>query len=369
MKRVFIDFERIKNPYCGLGRYSIALGRELALLRPEHLDLTYFLPTDAKAYFPDSINVTPVHVWKKHLFNPFGLTLPSNIDLWHLVNQDTDYFPFSKQGVKLLTIHDLNFLHVGRQVRIENRLQRLKRKIESSHHLTTISNYVRDEIIDVFGIPSKRISVIYNGVEISQETPQKPEFSVDNFLFTISQVVEKKNVHTLVDMMQHLPDKKLIIAGQKDGAYASLVEQRIQRGGLQDRIKLTGPVSEAEKLWLYQHCDAFVFPSLAEGFGLPPIEAMRFGKPVILSRATSLPEIGGEHASYWHDFEPTHMADTVRQAIAAFNQGDRREREIRHALSYNWASSASEDLNLYLKLLKAAESATIRTQLRSTSQA
>ena len=77
--------------------------------------------------------------------------------------------------------------------------------------------------------------------------------------------------------------------------------------GLEERIILPGEISDMDKYWLYKNCEAFVFPSMYEGFGLPVIEAMNFGKPVFLSTFSSLPEVGGKYALYWENFDSQLM--------------------------------------------------------------
>lgn len=352
MKRIFIDFERIKNPYCGLGQVSISLGQSLEKLKPDELDLIYFIPREAQKYFCGTIKYNSTRIYKKYAVNPQGRLLPANIDLWHTTNQDSDYFPFKNKGIKLLTIHDLNFLHQDNKSRIKRRLFKLNKKIEHSHHISTISNFVKNELIKIYRLPEDCISVIYNGVNFyTNDNPDPPTFDPGEFLFTIGQVVEKKNFHTLVEMMHYLPGKKLIIAGQKPGAYATRIEQLVTEYKLEDRVHLTGPVSESTKHWFYKHCDAFVFPSLAEGFGLPPIEAMRAGKPVILSSATSLPEIAGSHGYYWDNFEAEYMAHQVEYAIRDYRENQRQQSAVEHALGFNWEKSATQYLDLYFQLL------------------
>lgn len=352
MKQVFIDFERIKNPYCGLGQVSISLGQSLDRLKPDDMDLVYFVPHNAQHYFSKNIIFNSPSPFKKYSLNPKGMFLPGHMDLWHITNQDSDYFPFKNRGTKLLTIHDLNFLHQDNKSRIKRRLYKLKKKIDHCHHISTISNFVKDELISIYRLPEDNISVIYNGVNVhNNNNMTPPSFNTGNFLFTIGQVVEKKNFHTLVEMMNFLPQKHLIIAGQKETSYAKQIEQLISKHQLDNRVHLTGPVSDSTKYWLYAHCDAFVFPSLAEGFGLPPIEAMRAGKPVVLSRATSLPEIAGRHGYYWDNFEAESMARQVEFGIRDYQQNRRQQAAVEHALGFNWENAANQYLSLYSKLL------------------
>src|SRR5207344_2364333 len=99
-------------------------------------------------------------------------------------------------------------------------------------------------------------------------------------------------------------------------------------------LQVVQEVSDARKSWLYAHCKAFLFPSLTEGFGLPPLEAMHFGKPVFLSKLTSLPEVGGDAAAYFDDFEPLSMRHGIESAMPALLA--RSEEIRRHAAGFNW---------------------------------
>ena len=101
----------------------------------------------------------------------------------------------------------------------------------------------------------------------------------------------------------------------------------------------------------YAQCTGFLFPSLTEGFGLPPIEAMHFGKPVFLARRTCLPEIGGEAADYFDDFAPAHMRSVVEQGLARFADPSRAQFVRDHAAQFDWDRAAEAYLDLYRKLL------------------
>jgi len=110
-------------------------------------------------------------------------------------------------------------------------------------------------------------------------------------------------------------------------------------------------ITDAQKAWAYAHCTGFLFPSLTEGFGLPPIEAMHFGKPVFLARRTCLPEIGGDAASYFDSFEPEAMKAVVQQGLALHAEPGRAEAVRAHAAQFNWDRCADAYLALYRRLL------------------
>ena len=118
---------------------------------------------------------------------------------------------------------------------------------------------------------------------------------------------------SLIGMAAAWPEQPLLLVGP-DSPEVDAHRARIAALGLRHVHVLTD-VSEAEKAWLLAHCRAFVFPSLLEGFGLPPIEAMGFGKPVIVARRTALPEVCGEAAAYWDDFDPQAMRAVVQACL------------------------------------------------------
>ncbi len=128
--------------------------------------------------------------------------------------------------------------------------------------------------------------------------------------------MHKKNFHVLPALLVG-NDHELIISGVET-PYKSKIMEEAEKFGVTDRVKITGTISEEDKAWYYKNCTAFVFPSIAEGFGLPVIEAMHFGKPVFLSTHTSLPEIGGDAAFYFPTFEPADMQATFANGMAEF---------------------------------------------------
>ena len=128
--------------------------------------------------------------------------------------------------------------------------------------------------------------------------------------------------------------------------------EAIARYGLEDRVVLTGSIEEEEKNYFYHHCSAFVFPSLYEGFGLPVIEAMLCGKPVFSSRCTSLPEIGGNMAFYWDNFDAEHMAHVFANGMHIYNSDEKAFSEAlkEYASMFSWKQNAGTYLNLYESL-------------------
>jgi glycosyltransferase involved in cell wall biosynthesis len=140
----------------------------------------------------------------------------------------------------------------------------------------------------------------------------------------------------------------LVIAGNNSSIYAKEIIEQATRKKVVDRLHLLGTVNESDKYHLYKNCKAFVFPSLAEGFGLPVVEAMSLGKPVFLSMGTSLPEIGGNEAFYFKNFDPDHMAETIKKGLQIFDADVyKADRSIKHAQQFSWKNAAAAYVKLY----------------------
>ena len=232
-------------------------------------------------------------------------------------------------------------------------IRRFQRKIDRADHINYISSSTRNDVRKYFHIDLPE-RVIYNGATdlsgLRAERPARFSDLPEGFLFHISSLRPKKNVALLVDMMRHLPHERLVIAGDWQSGYGQMLQQKI--AGLPTRnIVMLPNVSEAEKAWLYSACKAFLYPSLCEGFGLPPIEAMHFGKPVFLSTLTSLPEIGGKEAFYWDTLLPLPMAERVETALSAFSPAQKSEALKRNAARFDWDTCTEQYIRYYLEIL------------------
>ena len=257
------------------------------------------------------------------------------------------------QGKKILTIHDLNAVHerFKSEYKINKRLKKIRSYIDACDRVVAISHFVAGDILKYFPEAEGKLSVIYNGADVLKADeghipaylPSKP------FLFTIGHVSAKKNFHVLPALLKD-NNYELVISGVET-PYKNKITEEAKKFNCMERVKITGPVSEEDKAWYYKNCAAFVFPSLAEGFGLPVIEAMHFGKPVFLSTLTSLPEIGGDAAFYFDSFDAEAMQQVFTEGMNRFYAGNREEKVKAHATQFNWIKTADEYLQLYQECL------------------
>lgn len=232
-------------------------------------------------------------------------------------------------------------------------MRKVQKVVNKADAVVFISNFTKETCFQHLNFsPDKITRVIYNGVELPVISARKPDFLNDDvYLFSIGQFLSKKNFHVLIPFLKKLPDDyKLVIAGEKNSWYGDYVKKIISENNLQHRVILPGAITEAEKLYLYMNCLAFVFPSLAEGFGLPVIEAMRLGKPVFCSDKTSLKEIGDEYVFFWKTFDPTEMSKVFSNGMENFTER-KKQFAYEYSLKYSWKKNAEEYLELYKYLL------------------
>lgn len=348
-KQIIFDCERMKYPHTGLYHFCLQLGKALLEARQSNEWITFYTDLANKGIFGAEekyLLQKPIH----------KLMLPSlkKFDVWHVTHQHSMYHPSTKKIPVVLTIHDLNFLKGGLKNTVKQRayLKKLQHKVDNAHHLVTISKFVLDDLRQHIDTGEKPVSVIYNGCNITQlPTLTPPVISTGNpFLFTIGTIAEKKNFHVLPRLLVNNHFHLLIAGVVQDRNYQKKIIEEACQWGVSDRIHFAGAISENDKQWYYKHCKAFVFPSIAEGFGLPVIEAMAFGKPVFLSDLTSLPEIGGKAAFYFPDFELRTMQTVVENGLHLYEQNDMKPAIIAHAQKFNWLSTAQQYLEIYRSL-------------------
>lgn len=348
MTKAFVEMEKLKVPHSGLGQFCLHAGRAMVDRRPATLELHFYVPGARRGVFGDGaryVTHSPLHKLTSASREPF--------DVWHCIHQDSRYLPPRRATKLVLTIHDLNFMQKYSGWRRAARLRSLQRRIDRADAVTFISAFTERTVREHLRLDGKRTRVVYNGNSLrSCPGAPRPGFAPPGpFLFTIGIVSPKKNFHVLVPFLRELRDRSLVIAGCSTSPYAQSILHLAQEWGVADRVILPGNVTDEEKYWLFANAEAFVFPSLAEGFGLPVIEAMSIGKPVFLSTRTSLPETGGGEAFYWDDFDPAAMRDVFERGMREVGSDPGKEGRLREwAARFSWDRAAREYLELYAEL-------------------
>ncbi|HRV76041.1 MAG: glycosyltransferase family 4 protein [Candidatus Nomurabacteria bacterium] len=224
-------------------------------------------------------------------------------------------------------------------------------------HIFTPSKYVKNDVIDYFKLKPEKVSVTVNGGVILNRLTKDESIKKllkKDFLLYVGTDHGHKNLNILLEVMDKIrdvkPDLNLVFAGRKDRNYVT-IQNRARELNLEDRVHVLGFVSDGEKGWLFKHAKLYVFPSLSEGFGIPPLEAMAYDLPVIASDKTAIPEVCGDAAVY---FDPTDKDDIAKKILDTIDNEKLKKDLIKKGRERNklfkWEDSAKVVLAELTKL-------------------
>lgn len=347
-RRVLIDLSVLKNFNCGLGQVAYNYGKYLKDHPVSDINITLLLPKQYIGTFGNRVD----YVRSRKIYRSMPWLIPQ-IGVWHSIHQLSSFQP-PHSVLTLLTIHDLNFMYEKEERKAKKYLKKILDEIKYADKLTVISEYTKKDIHRIIR-DDLDLEVIYNGVEqLNVEEEIHPSFAIDEtkpFLFTIGEIKPKKNFHVLLDAMKLMPEYNLYLAGKDDTPYANEIKQRIADENITN-VFVTGIITQQEKIWFYHNCYAFVFPSLFEGFGLPIIEALMFGKPVISSQETSLKEIGGDSVYFLDNFSAEHIRQMVKEKTDYFYQHpELANRNKEYARTFSYEKHMERYINIYREML------------------
>ena len=271
--------------------------------------------------------------------------------------------PIWYRGKVVTTIHDLTTLRFTNPAKniLVFKLKQLvfryviKRAARKSAAVLTPSEFVKKDVVRYSGVGTEKITVTYEAADVIADKPD-PIVGLEGkrFLVYLGRPTPHKNLERLVDAFVKLraqhPELMLVLAGKKDANYRRIesgVESRGVRG-----VYFAGFADEGRLRWLYENCSAYVFPSLSEGFGLPGLEAMAHGAPVVASNATCLPEIYGQAAHYFDPQDIQAMADAINEVLTDKQlRAGLIKRGHEQAKKYSWRRMAEQTLAVYEKVI------------------
>jgi glycosyltransferase involved in cell wall biosynthesis len=360
-----------RNDGAGIGRYTFSVIRELAKIDRDN-EYVLFLSrkrfTTYPAPGPNFRTVEAAIPWftvREQLLLP-RLVARERLDLVHYPHLTV---PLLSGTPFVVTVHDLNYLDdtaVFADGRGDGRVRRAAllagyrvelAKARRARRLIAVSEHTRDEIVRALRVDPARVTVTYEAADppgaVQPDTAVLARYGLDApFFLYVGAAYPYKNLAGLIEAFARVGgDRKLVLAGDHENFGAAL-RRRAADVGLAERIAFPGLVSDAELAALYGGALAYVFVSCSEGFGLPGLEAMQFGVPVVAASAGSLPEVYGEAARYCDPYD----ADSIAEALAEVASDQRlRTRLVEHgrrrAREFSWARTAEQTLAVYREAL------------------
>lgn len=369
--RIGIDCRIFSSRFTGIGRYTYELVQHFIKFNDEqqrkHEIILFFNEPEYRAFH------LPNPAVKKVLASAPHYSLKEQTTFYHKLNKEKlDIVHFPHFNVPLLyrkpyivTIHDLtlSFFPGRKMTRWYHRLAynlTIKNAVRTAKKIIAVSENTKRDIVENLEIPSEKIHTIYNGLsEIFRiKDPAKTAHTLKKyhikspFLLYTGVHRDHKNIPRLIEALHILLTEKkldlhLVITGKPDPSYPE-VRETVKKFHLEDRVIFTNLVEEEELVDLYNAAATYVFPSLYEGFGFPPLESMRCGTPVAAANTSSIPEIcGDENALYFDSYSSQEIADKVELLFKNPQlQAELIEKGIHHSAKFSWEKSARKTFDL-----------------------
>ncbi len=333
----------------------------LDLDRENRYYLLHFTPNDNPIYRKKEV----LYKYYKHLPVMFSDSwyLHNHSNLFDIVHRFSPGGFFFKISCKIVvTVHDL-FLYKKYPfnkslslcfARSFNRIS-----LKKADALLAVSQYTRQEMLRTFCLDESKIHVVYNGVDMVPDTSEdarqalKAEYGIGgDYILFVSTIEPRKNLISLVKAYELLKKRyfikeSLVIVGKRGWDYNETINY-IEKSVYRDSIIHTGFVPTQHLHFLYSNASLFVYPSLMEGFGIPPIEAMQCGCPTLTSNTSSLPEVV-QHSEMM--FDPKDIDQIVEKSVRVLREAAFREDNIRkgmeNAKRFSWRKSAQQIISIY----------------------
>ncbi|MDW8396007.1 MAG: glycosyltransferase family 1 protein [Anaerolineae bacterium] len=386
MARITLDYTPAIHQTAGIARLTRELVRALLALESPHQISLFVMGRPAPSVpIANLINTRhlPLRVsrwsdrWLYRLWFRARLAVPVQLfagtcDLYHA----TDFvLPPLRAGTRsVLTVHDLSFERDPESAppRLLPFLRRIvPDSVRRATHVIADSAATARDLETLYGTPAHKISVVYSGVD-QRFSPYRDTLYMQRrrsyvlrrygigdqpFVLTVGTLQRRKNHLRLVQAFARVchswrcPEVQLVIAGGKGWLYDEVLEA-VHQLGLRERVRFVGYVEDDDLPHLYRAASVFAFPSLYEGFGLPPLEAMASGVPVVASNVSSLPEVVGDAGALVDPLDVSALAEALEQALCDEAWRARcMARGLERAAHFTWQRAAEQVLGLYESVL------------------
>jgi glycosyltransferase involved in cell wall biosynthesis len=297
--------------------------------------------------------------WEQFLA-PLLLRL-NGADLFH---GTLNVIPFACPVPGIVTVHDLAFIRFPHTFRSYNRTYldfATRLSVRRAARVLAVSEHTKHEVVGLLGVPPERVVVTPNAARAHFRPPDAATLAQfrarkelpEQFVLYVGTLEPRKNLTTLLDAYSQVvrsSNAPLIVGGGKGWLYDAVFE-RLEALGLRDRVHFVGYLDEEDLPLWYAAATVFVFPSLYEGFGMPPLEAMACGTPVVTSNTTSLPEVVGDAGLMVSPRDADALAEALLRMLRdADLRAELRARGLQRARAFSWRASAERTLHAYEQL-------------------
>lgn len=375
--RIGIDASSILPARTGVGNYTLYLIKTLLRIDKNNHYVIYMnsysqpMP-DISFLKQDNVTIKRYHIvgpmllqsWRFINFPPIDF-FTGTVDVFH---SPTGVVIPQIKGKRVLTLHDLYFMEHpedtdslgGKYLR-----QTVPVKVHKAEHLIAVSHATKSDIIKHLNVPAEKITVIYEGVDFlrfriitnaSRLNLIRQEYCLpQQFILTVATLEPRKNIEGLLFAYRRLKEivynpPKLVIVGRQ-GWKSDTIHDTLQELALHRDVILTGYVSDEHLPLIYNNALMFVYPSFHEGFGLPVLEAMACGLPVLTSDTSALKEIVGDAAITVDPRNYYELAERMKEIITSHKMRSQlKDRALNHVRNFSWESCARKTLNVYENL-------------------
>jgi glycosyltransferase involved in cell wall biosynthesis len=369
---IYVDVSAAVHAKAGIGRYAGSLAGALAKELPTRIAL-FYNRAGSWSISPDLRGIPAktvragykpwrIAVWAGHLAGLRFNYLVPGAELFHATEH---LLPPLADLPTVLTVHDMIFKRFPQHQKRLNYWYlnaTMPRYCQRADAIITVSQSSKHDIVTDYDLDPDKVTVVYEAaspefrpattgaVEHVRERYNLP----DRYLIHVGTIEPRKNLTRLVEALKHLHDEglvvSLVVVGSKGWLYEDFF-QRLEALGISETLYFPGYVPDEDLAVLYSGATATVMPSVYEGFGLPVLESMACGTPVLAADNSSLPELGGEAARYFDPYDVRGMAAAIREVWAdADLQEQMSLKGLEQAAHFSWARAAAETLAVYDKI-------------------
>ncbi|MDD5732028.1 MAG: glycosyltransferase family 1 protein [Patescibacteria group bacterium] len=367
-----------KNP-AGVGRVTLELLKKVLVFDKKNEYMLIFSNVEMKDFVTYQIR----HIKRKCkvMIVPFGILTWQNLFYFSKILEERNvdiyyqpyYFcsPFYKKFKTVITVHDLiHFFYPKLKTTFSRKLfhyTKIPSKIifRRVERIITVSVNTSRDLVKMFKISPKKIKLIYNGVSENfkpvdvrrARTFMSEKYNIYKpYILYVGRMEPHKNIRALVVAYAKLPSYlqeryQLVLAGKEDFKYSGPIRDLIDKYGIERRVVFTGYVDESDLPFIYGGAAVFIFPSFYEGFGIPVLEAMSCGIPVVCSDTSSIPEVGGDAALYSNPTDVYKMSENIKNLLEdTVLREEMIRRGLKQAKNFTWFNAANSLIECFNEL-------------------